>query len=220
MKCILAPLISCAVSCSLQASGQVSNAAGITSGYPNRFEVVEVEGGATLPLGNLKRMMHTAPTLGVWYRTAQNHRCVLSYGGRVSFPGSHGFSYKGQDLQSQTKNLSGMIGVKLTKRYPISAKRFTDLEWTSLLGYGFYLYDDIVARDEYRQWPDWKKEKEGKPIFVKPFSTAYFGQGVGLRIRDFGISASYGYAPYGLFSQVIDRDFGAHHISVGIFYRQ
>ncbi len=51
-----------------------------------------------------------------------------------------------------------MLGLKLTKRRPISAKRFIDLEWTSLLGYGFYLYDDVLSRQEYGQWPDWKKE--------------------------------------------------------------
>ncbi|WP_257667029.1 hypothetical protein [Parapedobacter tibetensis] len=218
MRTLLFILTCCFTSVSLQA--QEIDSAYQKGGYSNVFEPLVIEAGITIPIGNLKRMMNAAPNLGFWYRTQQEHHSILSYGFSVNFPNRKDFAYTNEEYQSHTKSFSGMVGLKLDKVYPISQKRYMDLEWTSVLGYGFYLYDDVREREQYNQWPQWKKDKEEEPAFVKPFSTFHISQGAKLRMRDFGILARYNYAPYAIFSDIIDEKFGAHSITVGIFYRQ
>lgn len=113
-----------------------------------------------------------------------------------------------------------MVGMKLDKTILHSSEREVVLIWSSSFGYGFYFYDDVKARQEYEEWPDWKKDKEEKPIFSKPFSTIHIGQGLKFRIKDFGLHARYNYSPYSLFSKRITKEFGAQSISIGLFYRQ
>lgn len=189
-------------------------------GYKNQFEFVEVEAGLTIPIGNLKNTMSVSPNVGLWFRKPLENNAVRSFGFSVNFPKKQEFHYANAAYTSHTKSFSGMIGMKMDKVYDINKRKFIDLQWSSVLGYGFYFYDDAKARADYAQWSSEKKETEDEPTFVKPFSTFHLGQGLQLRIRDFGIHARYNYSPYSLFTNTIDRQFGAHSLSIGLFYRQ
>ncbi|MBE8714337.1 hypothetical protein C4F49_11645 [Sphingobacterium sp. KB22] len=189
-------------------------------GYRNQFEFVEVEGGLTIPIGNLKNTMNVSPNVGLWIRKQLANNTIRSFGFSVNFPKRKDFSYANADFISHTKSFSGMVGLKMDKVYAINKRKYIDLQWSSVLGYGFYFYDDARARADYAEWPADKKEAEDKPSFVKPFSTFHLGQGLQLRIRDFGIQARYNYSPYSLFTNTIDGSFGAHSVTVGLFYRQ
>jgi hypothetical protein len=166
-----------------------------------KFQYVTVEGGVTIPVGKLKNTMNIAPNI-------------------VNFPKSTTIHYRNDDFQTETKSLSGIIGFRFDQNYSLHRAKQIDIGWSSIAGYGFYFFDDVRARAEYESLPPSKKDKDEKPIFIRPFSTVHIGQGIQLRIRDFGIQARYNYAPYALFSDIIDDRFGAHSISVGLFYRQ
>lgn len=185
-----------------------------------KFKVVEVEGGVSVPIGNLKSMMNTAPNIGLWFRKPINKNSNYAIGASVNFPKKAAFHYANEDCRSTTKSFSGMVGLKLNKKIVSFNKDEMDISWSSTFGYGFYFYNDIKAREAYEQWPESKKKNDEKPIFNKPFSTIYVGQGLVFRIKDFGLHARYNYAPYSLFSNIITKEFGAQSVTIGLFYRQ
>jgi hypothetical protein len=185
-----------------------------------KFQYVTVEGGVTIPVGKLKNTMNIAPNIGFWVRKPYTESSILAVGASVNFPKSTTIHYRNDDFQTETKSLSGIIGFRFDQNYSLHRAKQIDIGWSSIAGYGFYFFDDVRARAEYESLPPSKKDKDEKPIFIRPFSTVHIGQGIQLRIRDFGIQARYNYAPYALFSDIIDDRFGAHSISVGLFYRQ
>ncbi|TJZ62907.1 hypothetical protein FAZ15_00955 [Sphingobacterium olei] len=184
------------------------------------FKYVEVEAGATIPLGNLKNTMNVAPNIGVWVRQPYTEKSIWAFGFSVNFPKKTTFQYINDDYETETKSFSGVIGFRLDKHYTLNKAKNIDIIWSSVLGYGMYLFDDVRARAEYETWSESKKDKEDKPVFIRPFSTIHVGQGLQLRIRDFGLQTRYNYAPYHAFSDIIDNRFGTHSVTVGLFYRQ
>lgn len=184
------------------------------------FQYVEVEGGTTIPIGNLKNTMNVAPHVGLWIRQPYTQHSIWSFGFNFNFPKSTTIQYVNDDFETKTKSFSGVVGFRLDKSFPIHNEKKIDLVWSSIMGYGFYFFDDVRARAVYERLPPSKQEKEDKPIYIKPFGTVHIAQGVQLRIRDMGIHARYNYAPYSIFSDIIDHRFGAHSISIGLSYRQ
>jgi len=184
------------------------------------FQYVEVEGGVTIPIGNLRNTMNTAPNVGLWIRQPYTNNSIWAFGFSFNFPKNTHIQYVNDDFETETKPFSGVVGFRLDKRYSLHKEKKIDLVWSSIMGYGFYLFDDVRARAGYESWPQSKKDDEDKPVFVKPFSTIHIGQGVQLRIQDFGVQARYNYAPYAVFSDIIDSRFGSHSLTVGLFYRQ
>lgn len=186
----------------------------------NVFQYVEVEGGITVPIGKLTNSMNAAPNIGLWVRKPQAQNSVWAYGFSINFPKRTPLQYVNADFETETKSFAGMIGLRLDKIYPAHRAKNTDLIWSSSFGYGFYFFDDVRARAEYDNLPPSKKNEDEKPIFIRPFSTIYVGQGLQLRVRNFGVQARYNYTPYALFTDIIDQNFGAHSVSLGVFYRQ
>lgn len=142
------------------------------------FQYVEVEGGTTIPIGNLKNTMNTAPNIGLWMRKPNVHNSVWALGFSVNFSKSKTIRYVNDDFETKTKSFSGVVGFRLDKNFPIHKEKKIDLVWSSVMGYGFYLFDDVRARTEYASLSPSKKEEDDKPIFIKPFSTIHIAQGV------------------------------------------
>ncbi|GGH18860.1 hypothetical protein FAZ19_11280 [Sphingobacterium alkalisoli] len=184
------------------------------------FQYVEIEAGATIPVGNLKNTMNIAPNIGLWLRQPYAEKSIWACGFSFNFPKKTTFQYIKDEYETETKSFSGVIGFRLDKKYTLNKAKNIDLIWSSVLGYGMYLFDDVRARAEYETWSKSKKDKEDKPVFIKPFSTIHVAQGLQLQIQDFGLQARYNYAPYEAFSDIIDNRFGAHSVTVGLFYRQ
>lgn len=184
------------------------------------FTRVEVEAGVNVPLGALKQTTNLSPNIGLWYRTPISDNSIYSIGGSVYFPKSTKIKYLKDDFQSETKSFAGVLGLKLDKILIASPNGKSSLIWSSILGYGFYFFDDVRARAEYDTWSQSKKDKNDKPTFVKPFNTVHLAQGLLLQYHEYGIHFRYNYAPYHIFSDIIDKNFGSQSFTIGVFYRQ
>lgn len=184
------------------------------------FTRIEVEAGVNVPLGALKQTANLSPNVGLWYRTPFSENSVYSIGGSVYFPRSTNIQYLKDDFQSETKSFAGVLGLKLDKTILTSTSGKSSLVWSSILGYGFYFFDDVRARAEYDTWSQSKKDKNDKPTFVKPFNTVHLAQGLLFQYRGYGIHFRYNYAPYHIFTDIIDKKFGSQSLTIGLFYRQ
>ncbi|TDS17541.1 hypothetical protein [Sphingobacterium paludis] len=191
-----------------------------TNAYTERFESVAVEGGVTIPLGSLHNVMNTAPNVAFWIRQKRSESTVFNYGASVNFPAQRRFPYAGTDETARTRSFSGFVGIQADKILSISSRSLIDVEWGTSGGYAFYFYDDLRARREYASNPKRAKDKDEAPTFVKPLSSFFIGQSLKLRIGEFGLHARYNFTPYSLFNDIVDRSFGAHSVTVGLFYRQ
>jgi len=95
-----------------------------------------------------------------------------------------------------------------------------DVEWGTAVGYAFYFYDDLRARDAYAALPNAAKTDEDNPRFIMPLSSVFIGQSLKLRMRYFGMQARYNFMPYSALSGVVDSNFCMQTVSIGLFYRQ
>jgi len=188
--------------------------------YAAPFKQVVVEGGVTIPIGKLSNMMNVSPNVGFWYRIPKENNIIQNIGFSINFPKSQNFNYVNDNYTTEIKSFSGLLGVKMDKLFWINEQKHRNLEWSSVIGYGFYFFDDVRARAEYATWSASKKDQEDKPAFIKPFSTVHLAQGFKINLKNFGIYTRYNYAPYSIFTDIIDNNFGAHSVSVGFYYRQ
>lgn len=188
--------------------------------YTGNFETVVLEAGVTIPLGQMRQHMNTAPNLAFWVRQKGQQETVINYGMIMNFPAQRRFTYAGSSETGLTRSFSGMLGLQFDKILPIASKRHIDMEWGTAFGYAFHFYDDLRARAEYASLPKSVKELDEEPTFIKPFSSIFLGQAIKLRIRDFGVHARYNFTPFSAFQKTIDSSFGAHSLTVGVFYRQ
>ncbi|MFD2965977.1 hypothetical protein [Sphingobacterium bambusae] len=188
--------------------------------YSARFERVVAEGGVTVPLGSMRQHMNVAPNIGFWIRQKRSERSVVNYGTSLNFPAQRRFNYSRSEETAITRSFSGFVGAQFDKVFPLSYRRYVDVEWGTAVGYAFYFYDDLRARDAYAALPRDVKTDKDNPTFIKPLSSVFIGQSLKLRIRDFGMQARYNFTPYSAFSRVVDSSFGMHSVSIGLFYRQ
>lgn len=184
------------------------------------FTRIEVEAGMNVPLGSLKQTANLSPSIGLWYRIPISDNSTYSIGTSVYFPKSTGIRYLKDDFQSETKSFVGVLGLKLDKTILTFQKGKSSLAWSSVLGYGFYFFDDVRARADYDTWSQSKKDKNDKPAFIKPFNTVHLAQGLLFQYHGYGIHFRYNYAPYHIFTDIIDKSFGSQSFTLGVFYRQ
>lgn len=184
------------------------------------FKRFEAEVSWFTPIGALKNYMNPTPLFGMWYRSQFSENSIINYGLQLSFPKEHAFEYANADFNSTTKSLAGNLGLRLDKALFKNNAGTRSLNWSTHFGYSFYFYDDVKLREEYAGWSPKRKEEEGEPVFIRPFSTFHIGQSIKLNINNVGLFAQYTYSPYHIFTKGIDRNFGSQHFNIGISYRQ
>ncbi|MGV3461271.1 MAG: hypothetical protein ACO1N9_12540 [Flavobacterium sp.] len=179
------------------------------------------EAGVRVPLGKLADVMGPSPEVGLWYRRKIDHGDMLDLGGSFYLPvNKREFEQKSQDgiFHTDAIGVSGMLGCRFSKLYQV---RNTTFEWTSAFGYAFFTYDDEAAQYSHENFPErYDDDNKEHSSYVSGLSTFHIGQGIRIRRKNFGAQLHYNYTPYGMFSKVVAKDFGAHSLSLGITYRQ
>jgi hypothetical protein len=201
-----------------------------------KYERYKIEFGMLIPLGNLKEKFETSPEVGFWYRTRIAHNDLLDFGIKLNLPSNpKRFNYYGKDsiFQVKPKGVNGMIGLKINKLYNLKLLNSQiTLEWSSSIGYSFFVFDDIEGRLYYKKNPptqteiDAQNEDDKKNntyrinnTYTKALSSLYLGQGITINYKYFGLQCQYNFTPYNWFSKRIDTDFGNSSLSLGAFYK-
>jgi hypothetical protein len=201
-----------------------------------KYERYKFETGILIPLGNLKDKFEISQQFGFWYRTRIEHNDMMDFGLSFYIPSNPSqFTFKGNDsiFSVKPKGLHGMIGFRVNKLYNFKVlNQKITLEWSSSIGYSFFIFDDLENRLYDKNNPPTeaeiqKKNEEDRKNHVirfhntysKALSTLHLGQGITLNYNHFGLQCHYNFTPYNWFSKRIDADFGNSSLSLGGFYK-
>ncbi len=201
-----------------------------------KYERFKIEYGMLIPIGNLKEKFETSHEVGFWYRTRIAHNDLMDFGIKLNLLSNpKKFNYNGNDsiFQVKPKGLNGMIGLKMNKLHDLKfLNSKITLEWSSSIGYSFFVFDDVEGRLYDKNNPPTQAEIEAqneedrknntyriKNTYTKALSSLYLGQGITINYKYFGLQCQYNFTPYSWFSKRIDSDFGNSSISLGAFYK-
>jgi hypothetical protein len=182
------------------------------------YERVYIEAGMFYPLGNLKNRVEPSPNFGFWLKTKIKEDQFYDIGFNVSIQKNRdNFNFEKQDsvFSNKAKGLSGMIGIRYCKTFSISSNYNVTLDWFPSFGYGFFMYKSTFTNFKN----DTKLVINGISS-TRGLSTIHLGQGIKLNIDNVAFQLQYQYAPYSLFYNYIDNDFGSQSLIFGIVYKQ
>lgn len=184
---------------------------------------VVAEAGVRMPLGKLADKIAPSPEFGLWYRRKLENNDMMDLGLSLYVPlKPHRFDYVAPDslYRVKAKGVSGMAGVRFNKIYSLPGRYNKSIEWVSSFGYAFFTYHDTPAEYSHENFPERYNNEEHKiNTYTKSFSTFHIGQGIKFQFNGFGIQAHYNYAPYGIFSDHVPKDFGSHSLSLSLTYK-
>lgn len=196
-----------------------------------RYKRCKIEYGMLIPLGNLKTKFETSHELGFWFRTRIAHNDMMDFGLRLNIPSNpKEFNYQGNDsiFKLKTKGLNGVLGIRMNKI--VHLNKDISLEWSTSIGYGFFIFDDLEGRLYDKRNPpsqaeiDRQNEEDRKNntiriknTYSKALSSLYLGQGITFNYKQIGMHCNYNFIPYNWFSNRIEADFGASSLSINVF---
>jgi hypothetical protein len=170
-----------------------------------KYKRYKIEYGLLIPFGNLKTKFETSNEFGFWHRTRIAHNDILDIGLRLNLPSKpKEFNYQGNDsiFKFKTKGLNGILGIRMNKIMNVS--KDINLEWSSSIGYSFFIFDDLERRLYDKRNPptqaeiDRQNEEDRKNntvrisnTYSKALSSLYFGQGITLNYRLVGLNCNY-----------------------------
>lgn len=180
---------------------------------PNDYERIYVEAGFVKPLGKLSNKFGMSPSFGFWFRAKMSREDYFDVGFNFFIPknpATVNFKYRDSILKYKSKYFAINIGSRFAKVVHMSLKSNDfNLEWNSGIGMALNVYDA----------PDQIKFK-GKEHSGEVLTTFYLSQGIKINYKNIGLQCHYQWAPYGLFSERLENDFGSQSIMLGIVYRQ
>jgi opacity protein-like surface antigen len=182
------------------------------------YERFIAEAGIRIPLDKLADKIGPSPEFGLWFRSQMPNNDMIDVGFTLYAPTNRrGFIYL-SDKETYTVKpaaVSGMAGVRFNKLYALGGSRLKNIvEWSTTAGYAFFMYNDENIRAGRG-----RQNAESNNV-AKALSTFQIGQGIKFDISNIGFQMHYNYTPYGLLSNHVSDDFGAHSITIGILYRQ
>jgi hypothetical protein len=182
------------------------------------YERFIAEAGIRIPLDKLANKIGPSPEFGLWFRSRMRNNDMIDLGFTLYAPTNRReFNYIGDNENYMVKPalVSGMVGVRFNKLYKLAGNRFTKtIEWSSTAGYAFFMYNSEIYNVSAG-----RQNAENNNV-AKALSTFQIGQGIKININNVGLQLHYNYTPYGLLSNHVADDFGAHSITFGMLYRQ
>lgn len=179
-------------------------------------ENVYIEFGGFSPIGQLREYQKPSVNFGFWAVAKRfgNEQLEVGFNLTLAKPGKAFTSQKFDSIFSnRAKAVSGMIGFRYARRYPIGKGGSWTAEVFPSLGYGFFGYESqLKSAQSDGQIPDGERK-------FKAQSTVHVGQGFRINYKNVGLQAQYQFTPYDWFSRN-DETIGAHSLTFGIVYRQ
>ncbi|CAM3455178.1 hypothetical protein FLLO111716_11620 [Flavobacterium longum] len=179
-------------------------------------ENVYVEFGGLSPMGTLREYQKASANFGFWAvaKRFANEQLEAGFNLTLAKPGKAFTSQKFDSIFSnRAKAVSGMIGLRYARRYPMGKGGSWTAEVFPSLGYGFFGYESqLKSTQSDGQIPDGERK-------FKALSTIHVGQGFRINYKNVGLQAQYQFTPYDWFSRN-DETIGAHSLTFGIVYRQ
>lgn len=182
--------------------------------YPKFY----IETGIHIPVDALSKVIKPSPFLGFWYRNEFQKDNFVEFGCTIFIPiKEQNFTFKVPDTLIKTKpeGVSGMVGFRFNKLYHPSQNENFTLEWKTSFGYAFFMYDA-----NYHRYLNQLEDPNSNKPDTRAFSTIHTGMGIKINYKNVGCLVHYQWTPYHLFSDYIDKKFGAQAVQIGIFYRQ
>jgi hypothetical protein len=181
------------------------------------YERLSFEVGAVVPLGYLSQQFKPSANLGFWYRSRVANNNFMDCG--VSFyipqnPSKIILKMNNYFQETRSRNFAGSINIRGVRTYPINMNY--SLETNASAGFGFYSYD-ISFGENPRNCGE---NKDQACSDFRTFNTIHLAIGTTLRYKNLGIYSQYNFAPYHLFSNKIDKNFGQSYLSLGVVYFQ
>ncbi len=184
-----------------------------------KYERFYIETGIHIPIDNLAKVIKPSPQIGVWYRSKFQENNFVEIGFNVFIPlKNESFVFKVPDtlIKTNTEGVSGMVGFRFNKLYHPFHKKEVSIEWNTSFGYAFFMYD----ANYHRYLNELESETKTNKPYSRAFSTFHIGTGFKFNYKNIGCQVHYQWTPYALFSDYIDKNFGAQALQIGIFYRQ
>ncbi len=181
--------------------------------YWNYGMTFNIQVGAWIPIGNLKKTFKTNPSISFKISTPISKKLRIEFGSTINVPlNSEPFEYfdKEESFFVKSKNtINGTLGVwvshenKLTKKYLLN-KYFG-------IGVGFIQTDKkkLNSKKENDNWYS---------VETINFNFGFAFRKVAFKKRPIGIFIEYNFTPYQIFKNV-KKDFGNSSLNTGISYR-